>query len=408
MVSKLLRRSFTIDEEYMPIFVNAYKTMLAHAAYDYTSGMEAIVRTSQTVTVSRSMELLVERDTPFKAMRDAREQLRTRSPKDRRFSTNLHRRMLQLIDWEEREMISVLGLMTLDPTDITKAGLRQYGKASRVSDAISDRVNSYGNKINKELAFIYERFPELQPYLAEISESFGFPPHPTHAEPPSIHLEQSIMLALQAYERGLELQRLQEWLDRQLSLVRDTGAGLFNRYDARPVLVPEEINHDIGELWFQLHEFDRLAGRVPAAIAHGMPTNVKRDEVTKRWGVAVQDALNDFNTLVVSWEHIHAGAISPSSPAYRDTHFWTEFAALAMMADLHADISATLARWNGNEAAANAWGERGVAYASWGADLMNQLRNALRRLKTEQPAQYDALGFTDSVLMFLDLDDLIG
>lgn len=183
MVLKLFRRSFTIDEEYMPIFVNAYKAVLAHAAYDYMTDLEEIAKISPSVTVGRVMELHVEQGTPLKAMRDARGQLRARKPKDRRFSTNLHRRMIRLIDWEEREMMSVLGLISIDPTDTTKAGLRQYWKESRASHATSERVDSYANKINKELTFIYERFPELRPYLAEISSSFGLPPPSTQSGP---------------------------------------------------------------------------------------------------------------------------------------------------------------------------------------------------------------------------------
>lgn len=80
---------------------------------------------------------------------------------------------------------------------------------------------------------------------------------------------------------------MQEWLDRHLSLVWEAGTGWFHVYEAGPVMAIEEINHEVGEFWFLLHEFDHLAARVPAAIADAMPANANRDMVNERRGVAV-------------------------------------------------------------------------------------------------------------------------
>ncbi|MGH2557542.1 MAG: hypothetical protein ACRDJH_00645 [Thermomicrobiales bacterium] len=175
----LFRRGFTVDEDYMPVFVGAFNAVKAHAAYDYTDDFEAI--SDQMVSESpkirgqevldRAAELLVQRETPLKLMRDAKAQLQRRKPKDRRFSTSLHRRMIRLIDWQERELMSILLLMGQDPTSRTKEGGQAYDEASRYSHAMSERVDHWGRKIEEELVSINERFPELRPHLAPIFEA---------------------------------------------------------------------------------------------------------------------------------------------------------------------------------------------------------------------------------------------
>jgi hypothetical protein len=171
VISKLFRRTYSIDAEYMPIFVGAYQAVTSHATYDYVTDFLDILETMRPESIDRTIELLVERGTPLKVMFSVRERLRTRKPTDRRFSTNLHRRMIKLIDWQEQELKSVFALATIDPADLSERTNREYFRLSRASHATSGRVEHYGRAIKNELEFIYERFPELRPYLAPIFEA---------------------------------------------------------------------------------------------------------------------------------------------------------------------------------------------------------------------------------------------
>lgn len=175
MAFGLFRRSYTLDAEYMPLFVTAWLACTAHAAYDYQIDLEettdALLATNPSASTRDVIALLARKETPLRAMFIARAQLQARKPLDRRFSTNLHRRMIWLIDWQERELASFLDLIAHDPTNTSKLNLQSYAKASRASHATSGRVDAYGEKIIKELSFIYERFPELRPHLAPIFDT---------------------------------------------------------------------------------------------------------------------------------------------------------------------------------------------------------------------------------------------
>ncbi len=171
MVSRLFRHTFTVDEVYMPIFVAAYKAILANAAYNYPADIDQIIEEGGgTRTMGQIYDFLMKRETPLKEMASVREQLRARKPQDRRFSTNLHRRMITVLDWEEREFRSVLALRGIDPHDVSPGASAQYGKLSRRSHRISESVDSYENKIKTELNQIYNQFPDTRAYLAPIFE----------------------------------------------------------------------------------------------------------------------------------------------------------------------------------------------------------------------------------------------
>lgn len=163
----LFRSSFSVDETYLPVFVGSLQAALAHAAYDYTTELEAIVASSDAANTSieRVVQCLIERNTPYADLVRARANLRERKPTDRRFATNLHRRLIRLIDWQEREFTSVLALMAIPMDDLTDAGNRRYAKTRRWSQTTSERVNNYARKITEEIVFLYERYPDLRAAL---------------------------------------------------------------------------------------------------------------------------------------------------------------------------------------------------------------------------------------------------
>jgi hypothetical protein len=240
--------------------------------------------------------------------------------------------------------------------------------------------------------------------MSFLKRLFGSAPASTPMQQPSKHTEQQMRGALSALARS---QRMDQLLDRLASV---DVAWDFNvwltAYDARATATVEDINHEVGEFWFLLHEFDRLSARVPADIAAGMPANVKRDKVKQYWDSAVQDAVDEFEPLVVSWERLTAVGVPVSEAQYREVHLWSDRAGLYYLVFLLVDIHSTLALWNGNEPASVKWRQKAAAYEAAVAESLVGVRSAFRRLKTERPEPFEGLGFTDSMLKFMGLGDL--
>ncbi len=169
MLSRLFKNTYVLDEAYMPIFVSAWQAVQDFAAFDLQAAIDKEI-SKGGCTPDRMKALLMEQDTPVRAMLKARERLRDRRPTDGRFSTNLHRRMIELIDWQEKHLSYSLMLRACDPTDETRGGERAFWRATRRNHAAGWRVRAYAKKITAELQSIYEQFPDLRPYLQSMVE----------------------------------------------------------------------------------------------------------------------------------------------------------------------------------------------------------------------------------------------
>ncbi|MCC7061067.1 MAG: hypothetical protein IT508_12625, partial [Burkholderiaceae bacterium] len=98
MFSKLFRREYVIDEAYMPILLNSLEAVKANNEYDYPSVIEEILEAHGPMPPQQMMIMLAERGTPVKAMAEAKKRLKATKPKDIRFSANIHRRIMYLLE----------------------------------------------------------------------------------------------------------------------------------------------------------------------------------------------------------------------------------------------------------------------------------------------------------------------
>ena len=179
-----------------------------------------------------------------------------------------------------------------------------------------------------------------------------------------------------------------------------------SHYLHRPQVAIDKVNHDLGELWFELAAFKLVRDRLPLDIRDSMPSNVKVD-IAKAWRAqALAATLRDLDTSLDLWERLDAVRTEDSELDYAKVHYSSLRASWFRIFYILADANAALTRWNGNEDISTQWQRNAQYNLAEYKKCIVQLKEYMTDLKMRRPDQFSNLGFTDDMLKLIDCYEL--